>query len=90
MDTPKVSGTLRTIIPPFTRNESTTSILQGSNNLTNIDPMPEIHQFLHTMAITPELHDTDPVDIMISTLDFQIDFKKSSPARCHQALLATK
>ena len=76
MDTPSVSGTLGTIIPPFTRNESTTSILQGSYNLTNIDPMPEICQFLQAMAIPPELQDTDPVDIVISTLDFQKGINK--------------
>ena len=55
MDTPGVSGTLGTIIPPFTQNESTTSILQGFYNLTNIDPMTEIFQFLQPMAIPPEL-----------------------------------
>ena len=42
MDTPGVSGTLGAIISPFTRNESITSIFQGSYDLTNIDPMPEI------------------------------------------------
>ena len=89
MDTPGVSGTLGTIIPPFTRSESTTSILQGSYDLTNIDPMPEIRQFLQAMAIPPELQDTDPVDIVISTLDFQRAFKKvldktsSSPSGRH-------
>ena len=74
MDTPGVSGTLGTIIPPFTRNESTTSILQGSYNFNNIDPMPEIRQFLQAMAIPPELQDTDPVNIVISTLDFPKGF----------------
>ena len=89
MDTPGVSGTLGTVISPFTRNEITTSILQGSYDLTNIDPMPEIRQFLQAMAIPPELQDTDPVDIAISTLDFQKGFKKlpdktlSSPSGCH-------
>ena len=89
MDTPSVSGTLGNIIPPFTRNESTTFILQGSYNLTNFDPMPEIQQFLHATAIPLELQDTDPVDILISTLDFQKGFKKlpdktsSSPSGGH-------
>ena len=89
MDTPKVSGTLRTFIPPFTRNESTTSIFQGSYNLTNINTMPEICQFLQAMAIPIELLDTDPVDIVISTLNIQKSFKKfpdktpSSPSGCH-------
>ena len=89
MDTPGVSGTLGTIIPPFTRNESTTSILQGSYDLTNINTMPEIRQFLQAMAIPPELQDRDPVDIAISTIDFQKGFKKlpdktsSSPSGRH-------
>ena len=42
MVTPGVFGTLGTIIPPFIRNESTTSILQSLYDLTNINPMPEI------------------------------------------------
>ena len=75
MDTPGMSGTLENIIPPFTRNEITTSILQGSYNLTNINPMSEIHQFLQAMAIPPELQDTDPVNIVSSTLDFQKGLK---------------
>ena len=75
MDTPGVSGTLGTIIPPFKRNESTTFILQGSYDLTNIDPMLEICQFTQAMTIPPELQDTDPVDIVISTLDFQKGFQ---------------
>ena len=89
MDTPGVSGTLGTIIPPITRNESTTSILQGSYDLTNIDPMPEICQILQVMTIPPELQDTDPVNIVISTLDFQKGFKmlpnktSSSPSGRH-------
>ena len=87
MDSPSVSGTLGTIIPPFTRNESTTSILQGSYDLTNIDPMPEIRQFLQAMAIPPEFQDTDPVDIVISTLDFQKALKSSLIAH-HYTLLA--
>ena len=78
MDTPCVSGTLENIIPPFIRNESTTSILQCSYDLTNIDPMPEICQFFQAMAIPPELQDTDLVDIAISTIDFQKGFKKLS------------
>ena len=89
MDTPSVSGTLWAMIPPFTRNESTTSIFQGSYDLSDINPMPEICQFLQAMAIPQELQDTDPVDIVISTLDFQKGFKKildkmsSSPSGDH-------
>ena len=87
MDTPGVSGTLGTIIPLFIRNESTTSILQGSYDLTNIDPMPEIRQFLQAMAFPPEFQDTDPVDIVISTLDFQKALKSSLIAH-HYTLLS--
>ena len=76
MDTPGVSSILWMIIPPFTRNESTTFILQGSYNLTNINSMPEIRQILQAMTIPPELQDTDPFDIVISILDFQKGFKK--------------
>ena len=76
MDTPGVSGTLGAIISPFTRNESITSIFKGSYDLTYIDPMPEIRQFLQAMAIPPELQDTDLFDIVISTLNFQKGFKK--------------
>ena len=89
MDTPGVSGTLGTIILQFTRNESATSILQDFYDLTNIDPIPEIRQFLQAMAIPPELQDTDSVDIVISTLDFKKACKKlpdktsSSPSSCH-------
>ena len=72
-----MSGTLENIIPPFTRNESTTSILQGSYDLNNIDPMPEIRQLLQAMAIPPELQDRDLVDIVISTIDFQKGFTKT-------------
>jgi hypothetical protein len=98
IETSGVSGTLGRIIPPFTRNNIITSILQGTYNLTNIDPMPEIRQFLQAMAIPPELHSTNPVDIVISTLDFQKGFKKlpdkisSSPSGCHMTyykILAT-
>ena len=45
MDTHGVSGTLGSIIPPFTRNYITTSILQGTYDLTNIDPMPKSANF---------------------------------------------
>ena len=89
MDTPGVSGTLGNIIPPFTRNEITTSILQGSYKLTNINAMPEICQFLQALTIPPKLQDTDPVDIVISTIDIQKGFKKlpdktsSSPSGRH-------
>ena len=89
MDTPGVSGTLRRIIPPFTRNNITTSILQSTYDLINIDHMPEICQFLQAMAIPPELRSTNLVDIVVSTLDFQQGFKKlpdkisSSPSGCH-------
>ena len=89
MDTPSVSGTLGTFIPPLMRNESTISNLQGSYNPTNIEPMPEICQFRQAMAIPPELQDTDPVNIAISTIDFQKGFKKlpdttsSSPSGRH-------
>ena len=76
MDTPGVSGTLGSIIPSFTRNNITTSILQGPYDLTNIDPMQEIRLSLQAMAIPPELHDTNPANIVISTLDFQKGFKK--------------
>ena len=84
-----MSITLGAIIPPFSRNESTTSILQGSCNLTNINSMPEICQFLQAMTIPPELQETDLVDIAISTIDFQKGFKKlpdkrsSSPSGRH-------
>ena len=50
MDTPGVSGNLSQIIPPFTQNINSTSILQGTYNLSNIDPRPEICQFLQAMA----------------------------------------
>jgi hypothetical protein len=89
MDTPGVSGTLGRITPPFTRNNITTSILQGTYDLTNIDPMPEICQFLQAIIIPPDLRSTNPVDIVTSTLDFQKGFKKlpdktsSSPSGCH-------
>ena len=86
MDTPVVFGTLGTFIPPFTRNESTTSILQGSYNLTNIDPMQEICQFLQAMAIPRDLQDTDPVDIVITTLNFP-KVLKNCLTRHHQVLL---
>ena len=42
MDTPGVSGQLSHIISPFTQNVNSISILQGTYNLSNIDPMPEI------------------------------------------------
>ena len=87
MDTPGVTVTLGTIIPPFTRNESTTSILQGSYNLTNINPMPEICQILQAMAIPPELQHADSVNIVINTHNFR-RVLKSSRIRHHHALLA--
>jgi hypothetical protein len=88
MDTPGVSGTLGRIIPLFTRNNITTSILQGTYNITNIDPIPEIRQFLQAMVIPPELHSTNPVDIVISTLNFQKGFKSSQTRhlQAHQAV----
>ena len=98
MDTPGVSGTLGSIIPLFTRTTTTTSILQGTYDLTNIDLMPEIRQFLQAMAIPPELGSTNPVDKVISTLDFQKGFrmlpeKSYSSPTCHHMthykLLAT-
>jgi hypothetical protein len=89
IDTPGVSGHLGQIIPPFTRNVHSDSILQGTYNLSNINPMPEIRQFLEAMVRPPALHSTSPVDTTITTLDFQKGFRKlsyktsSSPSGCH-------
>ena len=89
MDTPGVSGHLGQIIPPFTRNVHSNSILQGTYDLSNIDPMPEIRQFLEAMARPSVLHSTSPVDTTITTQDFQKGFRKlpdktsSSPSGRH-------
>ena len=98
MDTPGVSGHLGQIMPPFTRNDHSDSILQGTYNLSNIDPMPEIRQFLEAMARPSALHSTSPVDTTITTQDFQKGFRKlsdktsSSPSGrhiTHYKILAT-
>ena len=89
MDTPGVSSHLCQVIPPFIRNVSSTSILQGTYNLSNVDPMPEIRQFLQAMAKLPALDSTPLVDTIITTQDFQKGFKKlfnnisSSPSGQH-------
>jgi hypothetical protein len=97
MDTPGVSGHLGQIIPPFTKNVHSDSILQGTYDLSNIDPMPEIRQFLEAMVRPPALHSTSPVDT-ITTLGFQKGFRKlsyktsSSPSGrhiTHYKILAT-
>jgi hypothetical protein len=86
---PWASGHLGQIIPPFTKNVHSNSILQGTYNLSNIDPMPEIRQFLEAMVRPPALHSTSPVNTTITTLDFQKGFRKlsdktsSSPSGCH-------
>ena len=77
MDTPGVSGNLSQIIPPFTQNVNSTSILQGTYDLSNIDPMPEIQQFLQAMAQPSELESTPLVDTIITTQDFQKGLKKT-------------
>ena len=60
--------------------------------------MLDIRQFPQATVISPELQNTNPVDIVISTLDFQKGFKKLpdktslSPSGCHMThykLLAT-
>ena len=56
--------------------------------------MPEICQFIQAMVIPLELQDTDPVDIVISTFNFQEGFKKipdkvsSGPSSHHITLQA--
>ena len=98
MDTPGVSGHLGQIIPPCTRNVHSDSILQGTYDLSNIDPMPEIRQFLEAMVRPSALHSTSPIDTTITTLDFQKGFRKlsdktsSSPSGrhiTHYKILAT-
>ena len=98
MDTPGVSGHLGQIIPPFTRNVHSDSILQGTYNLSDINPMPEIRQFLESMARPSALHSTSPVDTTITTQNFQKGFRKlsnktsSSPSGrhiTHYKILAT-
>ena len=42
MGTPGVSGHLGHIIPPFTQNIHSTSVLQGTFDLSDKDPMPKI------------------------------------------------
>jgi hypothetical protein len=51
--------------------------------------MPKIRQFLEAMVRPLALHSTSPVDITITTLDFQKGFRKlsdktsSSPSGCY-------
>jgi hypothetical protein len=78
MDTPGVSGHLGQIIPSFTRNVHSNSILQGTYDLSNIDPMPEIRLFLEAMVIPSALHSTSPVDTIITTQGFHKGFRKLS------------
>jgi hypothetical protein len=89
IDTSGVSGHLGQIISPFTKNVHSDSILQGTYDLSNIDPMLEIRQFLEAMVRPSVLHSTSPVNTTITTLDFQKGFRKlsdktsSSPSGCH-------
>ena len=78
MNTPGVSSNLSQTIPPFTRNVNSTSILQGTYNLSNIYSMPDIRQFLQAMAKPPVLDSTPLVDTIIITQDYQKGFKKLS------------
>ena len=81
MDTPEVSGHLGHIVPPFTRNVHSTSILQGTFDASDIDPMPEVQYFLQAMAKPSALHSSSLVDTIITTQDFQEGFKKLSNRR---------
>ena len=78
MDTPGVSGRLGHTIPPFTQNVHSTSIIQGTFDLSEIDPLPEIQYFLQAMAKPSALHSSSLVDTIITTQDFQQGFKKLS------------
>ena len=98
MDTPGVSGRLGHIIPPFTQNAHSTSILQGTYDLANIDPMPEIQYFLQAITRLSALHSSSLVYTIITTQHFQQGFKKfsnrisSSPSGrhiTHYKILAT-
>ena len=78
MDTPGVSSRLGFIIPPFTRNVHSTSVLQGTLDLSDIDHMSRIQYFLQAMAKPSVLHSSSLVDTIITTQDFQQGFKKLS------------
>ena len=70
MGTPEASGCLGDIIPPFTQNVYSTSISQGTFDLSNIDPALEIQYFLQTMAKPSVLHSSSLIDTIISMQDF--------------------
>jgi hypothetical protein len=78
MDTAGFIGHLSHIIPTFTRNVHSSSILQVTYNLSNIDPMPKIQQFLEAMVRPSALHSTSPIYTTVTLLDFQKGFRKLS------------
>ena len=94
---------LESFLKPFWKSSvvmvvSTGDVEWSTEDLSNIDPMPEIRQFLEAMVRPSVLHSTSPVDTTITTLDFQKGFRKlsdktsSSPSGrhiTHYKILAT-
>ncbi len=58
-------GLLSTLIPPFSHNHVTNAILDGSFNLLDVDPIPEVQAFLESMAIPQELKGLGHINITI-------------------------
>jgi hypothetical protein len=68
---PGASGRLSTLIPPFSRNLHTDSILASTFDTTDIDPLDEVCLFLDTMAHPLSLQGIETIDITITAADFQ-------------------